>query len=527
MYQTVTETSPPQAPAPAPAAFDAQARSIRNPQLDALVLRKYRPLLEDSWVRRWYYDKCRKSTKTGKTYMKTLGRVMNALSQSPSSFVALEQDQREGQLIDYLDWMSEAGGPDGKGCSDKYVETTENILKSWMAWRRVPMTRKTNRIRTGRSRSSTTPIPTRDDARLYMRTASLRAKFLASCTMYSAMRPVVLSNQDRREGLRFKDLPEVHIRGKKVEFDAIPTLVKVPWYLSKTKKPYPTFWCRETCHYFQALVEQRLRQGEQITGESLVFPPVENSTTGYLGELQLHMLVREAMDAAGLTASAPYTWKSYCLDGMSLSARDGEGLSKDDRFLLVGHECGVHYNYIYGKEDLTAETKERLRRAYEHAATKYLEAFPDVKDQDARLLQATLYFQLLGYTDDQVAAMDLASRTDAELVALTKAALRPAALAEAAAAQPPPPAPAAQARPTSPVQPPAVAALTRPTTAPAPEPTVPMPPAAAAPAAPGQPAAPAGRPRQRLALWAELDALLTEGWTFVREIPDGRILVAA
>jgi len=473
---------------------------MRNPQLDALVLRKYRHLLDDDWVRRWYYDKCRKSIRTGTSYMKTLGRVMNALGLTPSGFIALEQDDREGRLIDYLDWLSENGGKDETGCADGYVETTESIIKAWMAWRRVPMTRKTNRIRNPhKDRNAKTPIPTRENARTYMRSAPLRAKFLASCTMYSAMRYAVLSYQERREGLRFKDLPEVRIMGKEVVFDAIPTLVKVPWYLSKNGKPYPTFWCRETCLYFKALTEQRLRDGEIITPDSLVFPPVgHDCTTGYLGDLQLHAIVREAMNDAGLTNIKPYTWKSYCLDGLQLSEREEQGLRKEDRMLIVGHECGVHYDYIYGKQDLAPETKERLRRAYEYTATKYLEAFPEVKDLDSRLFQSATLLKLLGYTDQELASMDLSGKTETELLDLARNAVPRMTIEKSSK-------PATMSRPLRKASRASVASTA----------------SVVADSRPG-----GAKPRQRLVEWTELDALLEQGWIYVREFPDGRILVA-
>jgi hypothetical protein len=463
-----------------------------NPRLDALAVGKCRHLLEDPWVRRFYYDKCRRSVKTGKSYLKILGRVMEALGHTPSSFIALGQDEREGRLIDYLEWMSVAGGPEGKGCTDGYVDTTAAIIRSWMAFRRVPMESKMTLHRNpARSRSTRTVIPPRDGLRHLMQLAPLRIKFLVSCTAYSAMRYDVLSDRDQQDGLRFGDLPEVHIIDGKVHFDAIPTFVRVRWSLSKNGLAYGTFWCQETCSYFKDLTEARIRDGEDITPQSVVFPPKANCPSGFLGEGQMHTLVRKAMDAAGLTESAPYTWKSYCIDGLSLAERDEGGLTKEQRLFIVGHECGFHADYALRKRDLTPESKEQMRRAYEEAAAKYLEAFPEVKKDDGRLFEYRILLKALNYTDEELAALDLSNKTEKELVKLAQEALRKNASAVQIAAS-------------------------------------------SAPAAAQTPAAflatthnPAAKLRHRLVAPAELEALLTEGWHFVRELRDGRILVAA
>lgn len=434
-----------------------EKQTLVNPTLDALVLSKYRHLLDDPWVRRFYYDKCRKSIKTGKSYMKTLGRVMLAMGCTPSSFIALEQDEREGLLIDFLEALS------AEGRSDGYVDTTEAIIKSWMAWRRVPMMHRTNRRRNPEnSRNATTVIPSRDQLRTLMRTCSLRAKFITACVAYSAMRPMVLSDQDQRDGLRFRDLPEVHIVDGKVIFDAIPTLVKVRWNLSKNEQAYPTFWPQETCAYFKDLTEQRFREGEDIAPDSLVFPPTMGSPAGFLGELQLHLLMREPMNKAGLTDATPYTWKSYCIDGLTMAEREPGGLTREQRKLIVGHECGLHADYALRKSDLTPDTKEAIRRAYESAAAKYLEAFPEVK-QENRAANGSA-----GPTLAPAAPSTLAS-------AVAATALNPPASPRVLQDSPP---------------------------------TM-------------------YKPRQRLATLQQLETLLLEGWIFVRELSDGRVLVSA
>jgi hypothetical protein len=402
---------------PSPAISKVRDLHAKGP-LDELVPKKYRALLKDPWVRRWYYDKCKKSTHTGRTYVKVLGRVMERMGCSPSEFIALEQDDREGRLIDYLDSQVDAHRPDGA------IDLENAIVKSWMSWRRVPMTRKTNRHRDpDNSRNTRTRIPGREDLRRLMIASNVRARFLIACTAYSAIRPYVLSDQDERDGLRFADLPEAHVVNGQLEFDAVPTLVKVRWNLSKNRKAYATFFPQETCSYLKTLTDARLRTGEPIKPDSLVFPPKQGSPSGFLGELQLHNLVREPMNKVGLTDCTPYTWKSYCIDGLMHAERDTPALLKEYRMFMVGHECGLHADYALRKGELTTETVEAMRIAYEACATRYLEAFPVTKAEDLRVSVNAVLLEALGYKRAELEKMDLSSMSEEELVALARDSL--------------------------------------------------------------------------------------------------------
>jgi hypothetical protein len=428
-----------------------------------LVLPKYRHLLEDPNVARWYRDLCKGSLNTGREYIRVLGRIMEKMGTTPAGFIAQGARKCEADVLDYVDEYSATGA----GSSARYHGY---VLASWLKWNDIPMKRSIKvSAETYNPRNEATTIPSRDDLRRVLTMAGARTRFIISCIAYSAMRPRVLSDSNQRDGLRFADLPEAHIKDGKLVFDAVPTVVKVRRNLSKNKKAYITFLPREACEYLAAYVAERIRAGEAITPDSLVVTPIKNSESGFIVREQLFKLIQTPMRKAGVNAN-PYIWKSYCSDKMSLGEHDG--FLRDYRIFMMGHNGSMASDYALRKGELTPETKAAMRQAYEKLATKHLEAFPVVKADDVRLGQFRATLTMLGYTKEQLDEMDLSKMTEEEVVGLARGALKNLA------------GPAAEAAPA------------RPTVA-----------------------------KQRVVAATQWEALLEEGWIYKLALPDGRVLM--
>lgn len=400
-----------------------RASTPGTPKVEAYVAPKYRHLLDDQDVARWHRNVSKGSLETGREYIRVLGRVMERMGHTPASFIALGQQGAEDALTDYVD-SALVGDQDHKPLAGSSVEYHKAVVQSWMAWRNIPCRRdiKINRERNYHPRNSETRIPDRADLKRVLVQADPRTRFVITAMAYSALRPRVLADKQQQDGLRFRDLPEARLAGGKLVFDAIPTLVKVRANLSKNKKAYCTFFTQETCGYLAADVERRTAAGEKLTPDSFCLQPIKNSNDGVLTREQLNKIARLPMRKASVDAN-PYVWKSYCSDRMALGESDG--FQRDYRVFMMGHNGGMTSDYAMRKQELSAETRERMRTTFEACATKHLEAFPIVNVQDDRLANVKMMLSALGMPPDQVRAMDLRDVNDSQLMELVHNRLVP------------------------------------------------------------------------------------------------------
>ncbi len=74
------------------------------------------------------------------------------------------------------------------------------------------------------------------------------------------------------DGLVIGDLPESKIQNGKIEFEKLPTVVRVRPALSKTKHEYITFLSGEGANYLKAYLDARISEGERLTEDSPLVP---------------------------------------------------------------------------------------------------------------------------------------------------------------------------------------------------------------------------------------------------------------
>jgi hypothetical protein len=59
----------------------------------------------------------------------------------------------------------------------------------------------------------------------------------------------------------------------KIEFEEIPTLIRIRMELSKSRHEYFAFLSQEDCEYLKEYLESRMRKGEKLTKESPIIVP--------------------------------------------------------------------------------------------------------------------------------------------------------------------------------------------------------------------------------------------------------------
>ena len=109
-------------------------------------------------------------------------------------------------------------------------------------------------------------------------------------------------------GLRLRDLPELRIEGRGVDFEKIPALNRVPAALSKAGFQYLTFLSAEGCAYLKEYLEIRIRQKETLTSDSSVIT-VKVPRKSFITSINVSDAVRNPSRAAG------FDWRPYVLRG--------------------------------------------------------------------------------------------------------------------------------------------------------------------------------------------------------------------
>src|SRR5208282_3071184 len=131
---------------------------------------------------------------------------------------------------------------------------------------------------------------------------------------------------------------------------------------SKAKHGYVTFLSSEGCEIISQYLEQRLVNGEKLSGASDLVHP-EKANKKFVRALNIGDGIRRAMRAAGLD-QRPYVWRSYFLSRLLEAANAGK---VSDRYVEFwsGHRGDVTArHYTTGRANMAPTMLEDMRAAY-------------------------------------------------------------------------------------------------------------------------------------------------------------------
>ena len=172
-------------------------------------------------------------------------------------------------------------------------------------------------------------------------------------------------------------------------------------------------------------------------------------------------LIARPMKRAKLDLPA-YIWRSYFSNRFVLSERDG--VARDYKVFFMGHRGDIEMTYSMRKR-LPADTIAQMRDVYARAA-RDLEVSQLVQQEDSRKAIYEALLQVSGLGEEEVKAIDTSTKTPDELLGLARDAFNNTARTAKTKSR-----------------------------------------------------------KQRAVRPEALDALLEDGWTFVQELQDGRVLV--
>ena len=369
---------------------------------------KYLKLTEDADVRRWYENVSRGSQITADVYLRRLGSFCKTFNVTPQALVSSSEGELHNLMLDLVSSMEKAGH------AGSYIESTLKAIKSWLS-HNGKETRRKIRIKGARDTPSLKDerVPTKEELKRIVLAGNPKARMACILVAHSGARIEVLGNYNGNDGLRIADLPEIQIENGSAGFKQKPTLVVVRKELSKARHQYFTFLSEEGCEYLKDYLEERMRDGEELTPNSPLITPKRRMKpfirAGNIGDT-----IREAMRAAGFTWR-PYVLRSYFDTQLMLAESKGLVL-RDYRQFWMGHKGDIENRYTTNKHKLPEAVIEDMRDAYRRSQ-EFLQTTKTQETSDEKLAQAFRKQLLLvaGFKEEEIGKMDLHALSDAQL----------------------------------------------------------------------------------------------------------------
>jgi len=373
---------------------------------------KYRNLLEDEDVRRWYENLARGSPAGAEIYFRNLGNFCQLNKITPRELARKPVSEIEDFLMDYVTSVQ-------KRYAGSYIHNTIKVIRSWLAHNGIQLKRKIKI--TGAHETPTLKderVPTKDELRRIFLSGSKQARTACALVAHAGLRLETLGNYSGYDGLRIHDLPELVIKGSEVSFEKIPTMVVVRSSISKARHQYFTFLTEEACNYLKDYLEERLRDAEQLSPDSAIVTP-KSAQKSFIRTVNIGDIMRLAIRSAGLPWR-PYVLRSYFDTQLMLAESKGLVL-RDYRQFWMGHKGDIENRYTTNKQKLPESVIEDMRESYRRSQ-EYLQTTTPETTSEERLKEAFKRQLLLvaGFSEGEIEKIDIPKMSDEEFQSLVR-----------------------------------------------------------------------------------------------------------
>ena len=319
--------------------------------------KKYIGLLEDQDIRRWYDNLMRGAQSTADVRLRGLGRFCLRFGITPKSLLEMPEKKISDLLMDYVTEMEK------EGKAGSYVDTCLKPVKSWLKYNSMVLTRpikiKNAKIPTTLNGQRT---PSQVQLKKILQSGTKASRVCISLVAQSGVRLEVLGDYMGKNGLRLQDFPELSISADSVDFNTIPARIVVRPALSKAGHEYFTFIGPEGVEYIKDYLNERIRTGEHLSGESPLVIPM-NKHIHFITTINIGDQIRHAIRKAGF-GWRPYDMRHYFATQTLEAESKGTGIIRDYRVFFMGHKGDIEHQYTLNNRTLSNEKIEQMRSAY-------------------------------------------------------------------------------------------------------------------------------------------------------------------
>ncbi|MDA4115816.1 MAG: site-specific integrase [Thaumarchaeota archaeon] len=374
---------------------------------------RYRYLLDDPQVKRWYDNVSRGSLVTCEVYLRKLGWFLREKNLTHQELLQKSPNELFELLLDTVSAMER------EGHAGSYVECIIKSVKSWLVFNHIQLVGKI-RIR-GTEATPTLvdeQVPTQGDLNRILNAAILREKVSIILIATMGGRIEVLGNYDGSDGLRVRDIPEMVVdnSAKTVTFQKVPTMISVRGSLSKAKHQYFSFLCEEGCGYLREYLEQRMREGERLTGDSPVILRCQHwqmakyRKNPFISTRKISNLIRYPMRKAGIKAR-PYVLRNY-FDNRLLVAESEHHILRDFGVFFMGHKGDIEHRYTLNRSKLPADLIEKMRDSYRKSQKYLMTVIPVSADDDVSTRIRRQMLLTVGYRQEEMEKLNIGEMSD-------------------------------------------------------------------------------------------------------------------
>jgi integrase len=364
-------------------------------------------------VMRWYRNLQQGSPITGDVYLRTLGLYCKINGTTPERIL---EDAKSGKLRnDFMDFVFKEGKENKAG---SYIVRFKKVINSWVAFNGYDAGLQSIKIQ-GANTSPTLVDerpPSKDEIDAILRNATVRGRAIISLLAFSGLRPESLGNYDGSDAVRLKDIEGLKVSSDGVEFSKLPAVLRIRQskvQLSKKGHKYFTFIPEQSSKYIKDYLDMRLRQGEKLNAESPVISTDTRGSntrkTGILATAFLLRDVRDAIEKSGLKFR-PYALRVYWASAMDVAEAKGL-VSHNWREFWMGHTGDISARYSTNKV-LPPDTVEAMRETYKKCEKYITTEIRELSESDAKHYLQTQLLLAVGYRQDEIEKMDLASMSN-------------------------------------------------------------------------------------------------------------------
>lgn len=378
--------------------------------------------MEDPRTEDWYRAMARRSRITADVNYRRLRAFCEQMGVSPGDILkrARKQTDVRNLLNRFVDQEV------AKGRAAWYIHSSIVAVKSWLTFNDKPLRLKVEiPANTVSARREDERVPTVEELRSVLLAARPHERVCIAIMAFTGIRPGAIGSYLGDDGLRLKDLPEMHYVGDgcrspkgelhvegRIVFAQVPTRIRVRTTSSKARHQYLTFLGEEGCSYLAQYLEQRMAGGEKLAPESDLAHS-HSYRKQFVRALNIGNRVRRVFKRVGLTDSRgltprPYVLRRYFLN-RCLEAQSRVGVP--DRFVefWAGHRGDVTAQYYTtGLPNLPESLIEEMRASYQRTEP-FLATLPTSNEATSRAKVVKVMLMGLGYTEEELGKIDLAN----------------------------------------------------------------------------------------------------------------------